>query len=97
MSRFITSQNQADNEALPRGCPKLHYDGLTFMQDNILIHTAHKVRDWFKENENGIETTHWPPYFPDLNPIEHAWHALKVLTAKIFPEVMNASWGFGGG
>jgi hypothetical protein len=27
-----------------------YYDGLIFMQDNAPIHTAHKVRDWFKEN-----------------------------------------------
>jgi transposase len=40
------------------------------MQDNASIHTAHKVKDWFEEN--GIQTTDWPPYSPDLNPIEHA-------------------------
>jgi transposase len=43
---------------------------LIFMQDNASIHTAHKVKDWFEEN--GIQTTNWPPYSPDLNPIKHA-------------------------
>jgi transposase len=41
------------------------------MQDNASIHTAKKVKDWFMGN--GIITTDWPPYSPDLNPIEHAW------------------------
>ena len=51
------------------------YDGLIFMQDNAPIHTANRVKEWFREN--GIDTTDWPPYSPDLNPIEHAWWALK--------------------
>ena len=42
--------------------------GLIFMQDNAPIHKAKKVIEWF--NENGIEVIHWPPYLPDLNPIE---------------------------
>lgn len=41
-----------------------YYDGLIFMQDNVPIHTTHKVRDWFKEN--GIETINWLSYSPDV-------------------------------
>jgi transposase len=58
------------------------------MQDNALIHTTIKVKEWFQEN--GIRTTNWPPYSPNLNPIKNAWHALKVLANKMFPDIMNA-------
>ena len=46
--------------------------GYVFMQDNVSIHKAEKVKDWFKAH--GIDLIiDWPPYFPDLNPIEHVW------------------------
>ena len=49
-------------------------DDLIFMQDNASIYTAKKKKkskEWLKER--GIRVTDWPPYSPDLNPIEHAW------------------------
>jgi transposase len=60
-------------------------DDLIFMQDNASIHTAHKVREWFENHS--IRVTDWPPYSPDLNPIEHAWKRLKDTTSKMFPEL----------
>jgi hypothetical protein len=63
-------------------------DDLVFMQDNASIHTAQKVKDWFREQR--VRTTDWPPYSPDLNPIENAWHAMKCLALKMFPEIMNS-------
>ena len=62
-------------------------DDLVFVQDNASIHIAHKVTDWFKEQR--VRITDWPPYSPDLNPIENAWHTMKCLALKMFPEIMN--------
>jgi hypothetical protein len=44
--------------------------GYEFMQDNASIHRANTVKAWFKAK--GIRlVVNWPPYSPDLNPIEH--------------------------
>src|ERR1700740_3167756 len=49
--------------------------GMIFMQDNAPIHTAKRVVNWFELA--GIPLLEWPPYSPDLNPIEHCWAFLK--------------------
>ena len=46
-----------------------------FMQDNASPHTARITKAWLQENR--IRTLDWPPYSPDLNPIENVWGLLK--------------------
>ena len=53
----------------PDGC------GL-FQQDNMLCHKANMVQKWFEEHNEFDKVLNWPPYSPDLNPIEHLCYVL---------------------
>jgi transposase len=46
-----------------------------FMQDNAPCHKRWDVMELLEANEANV--IDWPPYSPDLNPIEHVWHWMK--------------------
>jgi hypothetical protein len=44
------------------------------MDDDVPIHRTNILQQW--KEDNGVETFNWPPYSPDLNPIENVWSFL---------------------
>ena len=66
----------------------LDHDSI-FMQDNASIHTAHIVREWL--DEHAIQVMDWPPYSPDLNPIENIWALLKQKIYELRPDLIEHS------
>lgn len=59
-----------------------------FQQDNAPVHTAQCVRDWLANQQ--FEMMPWPPFSPDLNPIENLWSVLKAKIYELDPELRTA-------
>jgi transposase len=41
--------------------------------------------------ENGVELLDWPPYSPDLNPIENLWKLVKEAIARDYLDLVTAN------
>lgn len=48
---------------------------LIFQHDNAKPHTAIKVEEWLKSQH--VQYLEWPPYSPDISPIENLWGILQ--------------------
>ena len=61
---------------------------ILYMQDNAPCHKAHSTIKALREV--GIVPIRWPPYSPDLNPIESLWNILKNHIQVNSPEINGA-------
>ena len=48
---------------------------------------------WIGWRENSIEVVDYPPYSPDLNPIEHVWVELKKQLHQQYPMIGDTAGG----
>jgi hypothetical protein len=58
-----------------------------FQQDNVRFHTTPDTVTYL--HEKGITLIEWPPWSPDLNPIENLWNVIKARVYARFPQSME--------
>jgi hypothetical protein len=61
--------------------------GQVLMHDNAPGHAASYTVQELRER--GVTVIYWPPFSPDLNPIETIWNKMKDYIENHFPEKMS--------
>jgi transposase len=61
------------------------YPGLVFMQDNASSHSSRATSRELLSRE--VQVLSWPPFSPDLNPIEGVWNKMKDYIEIHYPDL----------
>jgi hypothetical protein len=72
---------------MPKVCAGKWKDKI-FMQDNARCHVSKEVTQSLKKKGVAV-LDDWPPYSPDLNPIENVWKLMKDEVGKRQPETQE--------
>lgn len=75
-------------KCLEEGLLPIYGPGTIFQQDNAKIHRLMRMQEWFENHV--VWVMEWPPYSPDLNPIEHCWNLLKEKLIGPYPRLFMA-------
>ena len=67
----LTAVRYRDEILRPVAVPLVQQHQMTFQHDNARPHVARVCQDFLANNN--IVPLDWPPYSPDLSPIEHLW------------------------
>ena len=70
----MTAVRYRDEILRPVAVPLVQQRNLILQQDNARPHVARVCQDFLANNN--IAPLAWPPYSPDLTPIEHMWDKL---------------------
>ena len=76
-------QNIMETHLVPN--VRLHYeDNWILAHDNAPAHRARVVEDFL--DRVGVTRLEWPPYSPDMNPIEHVWDQMGQALDSVDPQ-----------
>jgi len=68
------------------------------MQDGAGIHRGTLVRNWLSQIQargisgRTVKLVKWPPYSPDMNPIETVWAQVKSLCERLYPHLSDSTY-----
>ncbi|UYV70219.1 hypothetical protein LAZ67_7002224 [Cordylochernes scorpioides] len=86
----MTAQRYVDDVLRPVTLPYLQgVPNALYQQDNARPHTARISQQALQD----VQMLPWPPYFPDLSPIEHVWDSLDAVCMPCHSRVQKTNCG----